>query len=227
MKKLCLLVCTLITLSMNAQESAPYTVDVTGEGIVNVVPDQVTITVSVENTGRNAAEVKQDNDATVTEVLRFLKQQNVDAKDIQTKYIRLYKNYEYNSKTYNFVANNSIAIKLRDLSSYETIMNGLLTTGINRIDGISFEASNRKQLEQEARMKAVQNAKTKAEQYASVLDQSIGKAISISEFGTSSPQPPMYKRTMAMDAMSNSGQETMAPGELEIVVKIQISFLLY
>jgi len=222
-----LLIFTLTTSTMSAQNSIPYTVDVTGEGIVNVIPDQVTIRVSVENTGQNAAQVKQENDAVVNDVLSFLKKSGIAAKDTQTEYIRLNKNYDYGTKTYNYAANNSISIKLRDLSTYEEIMDGLVATGINRVDGISFGSSNMEQLEREARMKAVSNAKSKAQEYAGVLDQSIGKAISISEFGSSSPQPPMYKRAMSMDVQSSGSQQTMAPGELEIKVRVQVSFLLF
>ena len=36
---------------MTAQTEMKPSVDVTGEGIVNVVPDQVTVSVRVENTG--------------------------------------------------------------------------------------------------------------------------------------------------------------------------------
>ena len=222
-----LLIFTLTTITMSAQNSIPYTVDVTGEGIVRVIPDQVTIRVRVENTGRNAAQVKQENDAIVNDVLTFLKQNNIAAKDTQTEYIRLNKNFDYGTKTYNYAANNSISIKLRDLTQYEGIMNGLVATGINAVDGITFGSSTMDQLEREARLKAVANAKSKAEEYAGVLDQSIGKAISISEFGSSSPQPPMLKRSMMMDAQSSGSQQTMAPGELEIKVSVQVSFLLF
>lgn len=228
MKTLCtFLLLTLTTLTMTAQNSIPHTVDVTGEGVVRVVPDYVTIKVRVENTGQNAVQVKQENDRIVNEVLMFLKKNNVSEKDIQTEYIRLSKNFEYNTKTYNYAANNSIALKIKDLSKYESIMDGLIGTGINRVDGISFGSSDQDNLEREARKKAVANAKLKAQEYAGVLDQTIGKAISISEFGSSSPQPPMYKRAMMMDAESSGNQQTMAPGELEIQVKVQVSFLLF
>ncbi len=224
-KKSALFVVLLTTLFMTAQTQPLPTVDVTGKGIVRVVPDEVTITVRIENTGTNAKEVKQENDRIVNEVLSFVKRMKISDKDVSTQYIRLNKNYEYNTKTYNYAANQSIAIKLRKLKDYEELMDGLLESGINRIDGISFSASNKDELESEARKKAVANAKTKAEEYARVLDQTIGKAISISEYRASNAPSPMY-RTMAMDSQASAGQQTIAAGEMEIIVTVNISFLL-
>ncbi len=210
---------------MTAQQPIQPTVDVTGEGAITVVPDQVTVNVRVENTGKNPSVVKQENDRTVNNVLEFVKKMNIDSKHVKTEYVRLSKNYEHNTKTYNYAANQSISIQLNDLSKYDDLMNGLLETGINRIDGVQFQSSNREALEAQARIKAVEDAKMKAESYAKVLDQTIGKAVSISEFQPSSEPRPMY-RSMAMEADSSGGQETLAPGELEIRVRINVSFVL-
>ncbi len=215
----------LTTLSMTAQQPIQPTVDVTGEGTITVVPDQVIVNVRVENTGKNPSVVKQENDRTVNNVLEFVKKMNIESKHIKTAYVRLSKNYEHNTKTYNYAANQSITIQLNDLSKYDDLINGLLETGINRIDGVQFQSSNREALEAQARIKAVEDAKMKAESYAKVLDQTIGKAVSISEFQPSSDPRPMY-RSMAMEADSSGGQETIAPGELEIRVRINVSFVL-
>ncbi len=215
----------LTTLSMTAQQPIQPTVDVTGEGTITVVPDQVIVNVRVENTGKNPSVVKQENDRTVNNLLEFVKKMNIESKHIKTAYVRLSKNYEHNTKTYNYAANQSISIQLNDLSKYDDLINGLLETGINRIDGVQFQSSTREALEAQARIKAMEDARMKAESYAKVLDQTIGKAVSISEFQPSSDPRPMY-RSMAMEADSSGGQETIAPGELEIRVRINVSFVL-
>lgn len=212
---------TIITMAQQHQERP--SVDVTGEGIAYITPDQVTINVRVENTGRDPKSVKQENDRIVSQVFSAIKKLNIDDKDVKTDYIRLNKNYEFNTKSYNYAANQSIAIRLKDLSKYENLMNALLESGINRIDGVAFGAENEDALKEEARVKAMQNAKAKAQTYAGVLSQEIGKALKISEFQqTNSPQP-MY-RAMAMDSEMAGGQQTIAPGEMEISVRVNVSF---
>ena len=81
-------------------------------------------------------------------------------------------------------------------------------------------------LRADARIEAIKNAKEKATAYASALGQTIGKAVQISEQGTSSPQPPMYKARMMSMEMDSAGGETIAPGELVITTKIAVSFKL-
>lgn len=206
-----------------SQNTITPLVEVSGEGIVNVVPDEVTIRLRVENTGNDARELKRENDKIVSDVLSFLKKQKIDDKYVRTEYIQLSKNYDYNTKSYHFAANQSISVKLTDLDKYETVMDGLLTSGINRIDGIMFSSSRSAELQSEARKKAVAHAKQKAVEYAGVLDQKIGKAISIRETAQSIPQPKMLRTTMAMEA-SSGGEQTMAPGEMEIRVVVYINF---
>ncbi|MEL6811515.1 MAG: SIMPL domain-containing protein, partial [Bacteroidota bacterium] len=199
-------------------------VDVKGEGVVTIVPDQVTVNVRVENTGTSPKELKQMNDRTISEVLQYVKRMGIDEKYVKTEFVRLSKNYEYNTKTYNYVANQSLSIKLVDLSDYEKLMNGLLETGINRIDGVTFASSEMASLESQARKAAIENAKMKAEEYASVLGQSIGKAIQISEFQQTNIPSPMFRGAMAMDG--ESAAKTLAPGEMEIRVQVNVSFQL-
>lgn len=203
------------------------TVDVTGEGIVKVVPDEVTINVQVENKGQNPKELKQKNDYVINDVLGFIKSMDIDEKYVQTAYVRLHKNYDYQTKTYNFVANQSISIYLKDLDKYESLMNGIIGRGINRIDGISFSTSKIKELKSEARIKAIKNAKMKAEEYTKVLNQSIGKAVSISEFNNTNYPGPVNRKAMMMTSdASGMEQQTISVGEIEVVTKVNVSFLL-
>lgn len=221
-----LLILTLTTTAMMAQSPPIATIDVSGEGIVKVVPDEVTINIRVENTGENTQTLKKQNDATVSEVLKFLKQMKIADKDVRTEYMNLSKDYDYNTKTYSFSANQSLSIKLRDMSKYEQVIKGLMDTGINRIDGISFSSSNKEALKSQARKKAVENAKMKAMEYASVLDQTVGKAVSITEFSINSGGPQsMYKMAM-MESSSSGGSQTISVGEMEIRTTVNVSFIL-
>ena len=208
-----------------AQNTPTPTIDVVGEGIVRVIPDEVIINIRVENTGETTQGLKQQNDATINEVLKFLKKMEIADKDVRTEYMNLSKNYDYNSKTYTYAANQSLSVKLRDLKKYESLMKGLMETGINRIDGVTFSTSQKETLESQARKKAIENAQMKAKEYASALKQSIGKAVMVSEFQNNSSPRPMYKMAM-MDSASSDGGQSIALGEIEIQTTVNVSFLL-
>ena len=221
--RLILILCTMNLMAQTNNTTEPL-VHVTGKGVVKVTPDQVDIKVRVENDGNDAVSVKRENDASINAVIKFLRSQGIKDEDVKTEYINLNKNYDYNKKTYSYRANQSLTIHLKDINQYETIISGLLTSGINRIDGIQFKSSQATSLKAEARVKAMLDAKQRAETYAGAVGQSIGKAVQISEATASVPQPQYRAANLSLESASADGGETIAPGELSIIVRITASF---
>ena len=225
MKKVIFILALCLSLPDIAQQTAERSiVNVTGEGIVKVEPDEVLIKSRIEHEGSSASEVKKQNDLVVDKVIKYLKSQNIIEKDIKTDYVNLNKRYDYNEKTYSYVANQAISITLHDIKNYEKIMRGLLENGLNRIDGVQFMSSNMEKYEKEARKKAVLDAQNTARQLAEPLGQEIGKAVSISEMDYNRNQP-LYRMNEAVEMSAMKGdQETIAPGELEITIKVNVGF---
>lgn len=217
----------MTTMSLQAQENKQISpsVSVTGEGVVTVAPDQVLINVRVEHEGNSASEVKQKNDKAINEVFSFLKKMKIDEKDVKTEYLNLRKNYDYQTKEYKYVANQSVSILLKDLRKYEALSQGLVNSGVNRIDGVEFKSSKIDQYKSEARVKAVVNAKQKAKEYAEALGQQTGKAIYINETPVGMPPMPVYRMKAAdfNESAGGSGQ-TISVGEMEIKVNVSVVF---
>lgn len=226
MKKLIFLAILAININLQAQAVNKYsTVSVTGEGIVKVVPDQVSVKIRIENTGKSAIDVKQENDRVIDGVLKFCKQLKIDKKEVNTTRVNLNKNYDYQKKMYNYVANQSLTIRLKDLNKYEELIQGLLDVGINRIDGVEFKSSKIDEYRAEARIKAVKNAKEKAVLYAGVLDQEIGMAITISENPVSSYNPrPQMMEFKSASVEFDGASETLAVGEMQVKAIVSIVF---
>lgn len=227
MKKLLLLIAIFISVGTFAQEDKVNPgIFVSGEGIVKVVPDQVVIKSQIEHEGVNASTVKKENDQTADAILKYLKSQNIPEKNIQTDYVNLNKRYDYNDKSYTYVARQAITIILEDLDKYEEIISGLLENGLNGISGIQFKSSEVEKHKTEARKRAVLAAKRKAEEFAEPLNQEVGKAITISESSGNNYQPVYRMADMKMSEESGS-QETLSPGEMEISVIVNVGFQLH
>lgn len=228
MKKIFLLAAFIFSIMSVAQENEKNQgIFVTGEGIVKVTPDQVVIKSQIEHEGLRPADVKKKNDETVEGILKFLKGEGIADKNIQTDYVNLNKRYNYNDKSYTYVATQAISITLEDLEDYEDIMLGLLKNGLTGIQGVQFKSSEMEKHKSEARRIAILDAKRKAQEFAGPLNQEVGKAFSISEFSGENFQP-VY-RVMEMKAsMDESGaeQETLAPGEMEVKIKVNVGFQL-
>jgi len=204
-------------------------ISVSGEGKIKVTPDEAIITVAVENTGKEAAEVKKKNDEIVDKVLKLIKQRGIPTADYQTQRVNLYKNYDYNTKKYNYVANQTISIHLKDLTKYDKLMMDLVDSGINSIQGVEFKSSKIKEFERDARKKAMVDAKQKAEDYVSVLvGQKVGKALVISDNSYTNYPRPVYASMKSVDVAYEQmpEKETLAIGEIEIISNVSVSFVL-
>lgn len=229
MKKVLLILgLLLMTISYSQELKQISTISVSGEGKVKTAPDQVSISVSIETKGTKANEVKMENDKKMDGILKFIKKSAVAKEDFQTQRILLNPNYDYVKKKYNYVATQSVQILLKDLTKYDELMEGLVNEGINRIDNVEFKSSKMVQLKSEARKLAMKEAKSKAEDFVSVLNQKVGKAILISDNSQSyNPQQQMYAmKTMATAMDGEAPRETLAVGEIEITANVSVSFVL-
>lgn len=230
MKNLVVTLITFFTVMTYAQDQKPNPVpqiNVSGEGKVKVVPDQGIISIGVENTGKEAAEVKKANDAIIDKVLKFIKKNNIPQSDFQTTNVSLHKNYDYQTKKYNYIANQTVTVTLKDLKMYDEFMMGITDTGITNINGVEFKSSKIEMYEAEARKKAMLNAKQKALDYVSVLNQKVGKAILISDNSqTHYPQPMFKGAMMEMQADGAAPRQTLAIGEIEVISNVQVAFVL-
>ncbi len=229
MKKALLLVGILLATTLQAQEIKQLPlINVSGEGKIKVVPDQAAVSFAIETKGSKAADVKNENDSKMDAVLKFIKKMTIAKEDYQTQRVALYPNYDYEKKKNNYMATQSVTILLKNLNIYEVLMDGLVDLGINRIDNVEFKSSKMEQLQSDARKLAMKNAKAKAEDFVSMTNQKVGKAMTISDNSqVYYPTRPMYEmKTMAMANDGGAPKETLAAGEIEIVVNVTVSFVL-
>jgi len=225
MKKSILLLVILAFASSFAQDSKNTAlVTVMGEGKIKIVPDQVVISLSIETKGTETKAVKEQNDAKTAAVLKGIKKWGLAPADVQTQRVSLQPSYDYETKKTFIHANQSISLLLRDLSKYDGLMTDMVTAGITNISSVVFQSSQQAKLQSSVRKLAMQNAVEKAQDYLSVVGQKVGKVQSISDTAVSeSPRPFYNSKMMAMQA-DGAPRETLAAGELELSVQIEVSF---
>jgi|SRR5690554_243286 len=229
MKKIILILTVITTAAMQAQDKTIQPqISVSGEGKVKVIPDQAMISIAVETKGKESSKVKTENDRIIDKALKYLKSTKIEQKDIKTERVSLSPRHDYNKKEDYYVANQTINIFLRDLSQYETVMDGLIKAGVNRINYVTFQSSQLEKLKSEARVLAVKDAKRKAEDFAGALGQKVGKAIIISDNSQPIYNPPIYRNMMMADAKleGEMASETLAVGEMEVNTNVSITFVL-
>jgi len=196
-------------------ETAPPAISVTGEATVSVPPDLAQVDGGVTSEAKTAREASEANNAAMGKVLLALKAASIQEKDIQTSRLSLQPQYAPNragpSAVVGYRASNRVTIKVRDVSKAAGVIDTLVGAGANEIGGIHFMVSQASKLLDEAREKAVADARRKAEIYARAAGVTLGAPLSISEEGNAPPVP--YRRMaagMVAAAPVAQGEETLS-----------------
>jgi uncharacterized protein YggE len=230
MKKL-VVVLLLFVVVAHAQESMQVPqITVTGEGKLILTPDEVLLTIAVENNGKDVLEVKKKNDAQIDKVLKAIKRFGIAAADFQTQQVRLYKKDDVTAKKESYVAHQTLTIYLRNLSQYDALLMEVMDAGINTIQGVEFKASQLTTYETQVRKNAMAAARKKAIDFVSELPgQKVGKALLVSDSSfTQFPRAVFSEmKTYAMVSDGNElPKETLAIGSIEISVSVTVTFAL-
>ncbi len=220
------------------------TVDGTGE--VMAVPDLAEIGFSVNSEKPTLAAAQEDAAKRMNAVIAYLKEQDIDEKDIKTTNYSANPKYECDqvrmmnpdgaeSMVYSYpqpcnqVANGytvyqSVSVKVRDTEKTKTIISGVGKLGVTDIYGPNFTVDDETELKAEARREAIADARAKARQLADDLDVRLVRVVSFSENGGG--YYPMYGKTMM--AETNAAMPSVAPelptGENTITSYVTITY---
>ena len=137
----------------------------------------------------------------------------VDRKDISTSQVSLQPQYAQDGTAIvGYRASNSIDVKIRKLDSASQALTLIVSNGgdATRINSVNYSIEDDSQLVRDARARAFEDAKSRAEQYAQLSGLNLGKVISISEAGASTPPTPLPMPRAAMEAVPlEPGQQTV------------------
>jgi|SRR3989344_3860710 len=204
------------------------TITVSAEGKTTVSPDVAEVSFSVVSRGKNPEDLTSENNAKISAVIQNLKAQGIDAKDIKTTGYNLSPNYAYDKNTGRsyidgYAFNQTVLVKIRDLSKAAKVVGGVTPLGVNQIGGISFVVDDQEKFLAEARTDAFKKAQAKANGMASENGAKIGKVLNISE----NQNPPVFymRESAAMGATADSAPvPTIEPGTQEIKVQVSVTY---
>ncbi len=205
----------------------PRTINVTGSGQVTLAPDIAYVSVGVQTMSENVGDALQQNNQSAQAITASLTELGIEPKDIQTSSFNIYPQQQYGpngeitSTSYN--VNNSVYVTVRDLQVLGSLLDVVVRSGANSINGISFDVADKTAAMTEARRLAVESARVQAEELASAAGLGLGELYSMSAYTTGSPVPLYEGRGgMAMDA----SQVPLSAGQLIIRVEVSASYLI-
>lgn len=187
------------------------TVDVSGTGEAFAVPTIASETFTVEQKAATVHDAQTTVTKKVNDIVTFLKASGVATKDIQTTNYSAYPEYDYSSpcsgklcttnttpKLIGYDVSQTITVKIRDTAAVGKIVDGLGTRGVTGLSGPEFTIDNPDAVNAQARAKAINDAREKAQVLASQLGVTLVRVVRFSENGGGGYPMPMYAKDMAV-----------------------------
>lgn len=215
------------------------TIEVTGTAEINVVPDEVSISLNVSKTDKSLSVAKSQNDDGVAAVIALTKKFGIDPKDVKTDFITVREKHEkrrisktdddYQDVFVGYTVSKTVVVKLRDIKKFEDFFSEAVKSGVSQIGSVVYSSSQLRKYKDEARAMAMRAAREKAGALTREIGQSIGKAVSIEEqdvdgFRSSSANASSNSFSVSDD--DSDASETFSVGTISIKAQVKVEFLL-
>lgn len=201
-------------------------ISISAQGEASRTPDIADISAGVVTEAENSEEAMQANAEQMEKLMKAIRKADIEDKDVQTSGISLMPRYDYQPnrerQILGYQARNTVSIKVRKLDELSKVIDALAAAGANQIHGPSFSIGEPEPLLAEAREKALQQARARAESFAKALDTKVLRIVSISEGSHGGMPRPMMRAEMA--AAKDSASTPVAPGESSVSVNLELVF---
>ena len=211
--------------AQTAPPSDATLLSVSTQAQVSQAPDIATISSGVVTQAADGNSAMRQNAEQMTRVLAALKSAGVADKDVQTSGINLSPQYHYQDnqppKITGYQASNTVNVKLRDVAKLGKVLDALVASGANQINGPDFGIDQPEPLYDQARIKALKLARDRAQTYAKALDLRVRRIVSINEGGGTMPRPMPQMAMMKAEAYDAT---PVAAGESSVSVSMDVVF---
>ncbi len=203
-------------------------ITVVGTGKTSGSPDMAQIHIGIDTQDPAAQKAVSDNQTRMNALLVKLKELGIADNDIRTS------NYNVSTQrppmpvepgtqgsalTPIYFVSNQVQVTIRDVTKLGSVLDQVVEVGANNIYGVNFGFSDPSKLEAEARAKAVEDARNRAQSLAQLEGVTLGAIVNVSEVINAFPGPVYQSAT----GLGGSGTP-IQPGALEIVVNIQVTY---
>lgn len=206
-----------------AANQEPPSVTVMGSASAGARPDTAEVTAGVVTQAPGAAAALARNSAAMEQVLKSVAALGIADRDVRTTGIHVVPQraqpqpgQQVPPDIVGYQVANQVRIRVRDIALLGRLLDALVGQGANMLHGIEFAIADPAPLLQQARARAIADARQKAEVYAAAAGVKLGRVLFIRD-ATPGPPRPM-PRVMAAQAVP------IAPGEQELEVSVSVTY---
>lgn len=234
------------------------TFSVSGQGKAVGTPDVAQFAFSVVTEGdKDVTALQMENTNKANAAIEFVKSQGVEAKDIETIAYDIqprYQNYDCRSPVFydravssgaepapalavepcpppaivGYTVSQTVQVKMRDFTKTGDILSGVADKGANAVFGMNFTLDDPAALQNEARGKAIQDAKEQAKALAEAGGFRLGRLVSVNESGGYLPYNKSFAQEADLQGRGGSGAPLPAPnlepGSEQVTVQVNLVY---
>lgn len=202
-----------------------------GQSEIRIAPDMATLSVLVTALQPESLAAKEEVDTKVAALFSSLANLGVTKKDIDSGNVITRPDYQYGKnqekpKLLGYQAERQISVRLYDLDKLSPTLNTILEQGIQNIQQVSYGRRNADELRQQARVAAIANARTLAEELSQAADRKLGEVYAIEYQAPHRGAPRPYAMMSAKMADSEQRDASYVQNEIEFSDQVQMVFLL-
>lgn len=205
--------------------SETRSVDVNGTGEVSISPDTGMVRLGVQVTNEDADAALEEANQTIDAVTAAIRDLGIEEDDITTGSFSIWPEYDYSNDRQEVVGyrvNHTVSVKVRDIGMTGDVVSTGVDAGANTVESVSFIVEDESAAIDQARERAYENARQKAEKLAGLAESSLGPVLKISE-QTHTPGP-IQRDFPEEEADQDAGAVPFNPEDTIVSVDIQVSW---
>jgi uncharacterized protein YggE len=214
--------------NITTTKTSLFSVD--GVGEATAIPDTAMISFGVSKTASTVESAKNQVNEIANKITQDLKNLGVSIKDIKTTNYSVSPQYDYSGGTQRltgYTVDTNMQVKLQPIDKASNAIDITTKDGATQVSGVQFIVDDTKQKEllNETRKKAINDAKDKAQSLSSAAGMRLGRIVDIKENAQNNPRPV----PLLMSAEKSGGGEPtqLNPGENTISTTITLSYETY
>ncbi len=199
----------------------PWGVAAYGAANVKAKPDLMRARFKVSRTEQGPSEAFAATSEAVSAVRRVLREHGVPDAAVEQSHVDLRGAWTYGSER-TFVGHQceaTFAVESGDLADVQPLLVDLVAAGANEIDAVEFDVSGKPELRAEARRRAVDAARRKAELYAEAAGVRLGAVLHIEDVDPEQVSEGQYRGYEGSSASAD-----LAPGHVTVSAAVVLGF---
>jgi len=200
----------------------PWGITTYGAASVKAMPDMVRIRFKVVRLEQTPSEAFAAASEAVRSVRRTLREHDVADAAVDRSRLDLKTLWEYgnNRKFLGYQCQAAFAVESHNLDGVQQLLVDLVAAGAYEIEGVDFDVRAKPELRAQARRKAVDAARRKAELYAEAAGVRAGAVLHIDDVDSDDPRNQQYRSHSSFPGVALD--EDLAPGHVVVFAAVML-----